>query len=252
MLTLLKIFKTPLQLCLAFIRLLLLIAGSFLFLSGGLAGYYFARSKIHFSRKLLKGWGSYCITLLNIDIDLHGQIPGYKCLVVSNHRSYLDILIYQAVFPVSMVAKAELKTWPIIGWAVKVSRMILVDRSKMKSLIQTMQLIADEIQAGNNVLVFPEGTTFKGPDTLPFKSGVFDVGIKSHIPVVPATIYYQNENDAWVGDDNFIGHFFRQMGKWKTCVSIWFNEPLEHPEPKSLRDLCRKVIEENLVYFSKH
>jgi len=57
---------------------------------------------------------------------------------MANHRSYIDIFLVFSRYPASIVAKKELGKWPIIGWSVRLARMILVDRNSKSSLIATI------------------------------------------------------------------------------------------------------------------
>ena len=91
-------------------------------------------------------------------------------------------------------------------------------------------------------MLFPEGTSYKGPLTKPFKNGSFKIAADAGIPVIPMAIHYKDINDAWVDDDTFLGHFFRQMSKPVTHVSIRYGKPLTHADYKVLQTETRKQI----------
>lgn len=147
-------------------------------------------------------------------------------LLMPNHRSWVDILLMAAYSPSAFVAKAEIAKWPILGPAVKSSRAILVQRDKMQSLITTMKKINESIQMGTSVTIFPEGTTFKGSGTLPFKNGSFKIAAENNIPIIPCAIEYRNKEMRWISKDTFIGHFIQQMWKPYHLVEIRFSEPI--------------------------
>jgi len=200
-----------------------------------------------FSRKMqqwvMSTWGKSICFFLGIRI-IRNEIPEIKnFILMPNHRSYLDIFIVAALTPSAMVAKAELKNWPFGKAGIKITNSILVDRSEIKSLIKTMNAIEASVQKGIPVTLFPEGTSYKGPLTKPFKNGSFKIAADTKIPVIPMAIHYKDENDAWVGNDTFLAHFFRQMGKPITKVFVEYGAPVSDPDHKILQQKTRDQID---------
>ncbi len=145
-----------------------------------------------------------------------------------------------------MVAKEELKKWPFGKVGIKITNSILVNRSEIKSLIKTMNAIESSVKKGIPVTLFPEGTSYKGPLTKPFKNGSFKIAADTGIPVIPMAIHYKDENDAWVGNDTFLSHFFRQMGKPVSKVFVEYGEPVSNPDYKKLQEYVRNQIDSML------
>ena len=227
-------------------RLFIIIIESILHLLLGLLGWLLFGGAIGYTKFVTRSWGAFCLWVLNVKLTFLGTPPKGSFIVMPNHRSYIDIWILQKLYPGSMVAKHELRYWPLIGQAVPLGRLILVDRKSLSSMLHTMERIKKEIELGNCVVLFPEGTTSKGPLTRPFKSGTFSVAAKTGSKVLPMAIHYHNVNDAWVDDDLFIPHFFKQMGKWKTRVTVAFAEPVFFEDPKTFRVQTRKTIDQML------
>jgi 1-acyl-sn-glycerol-3-phosphate acyltransferase len=96
------------------------------------------------------------------------------------------------------------------------------------------------------VILFPEGATFKGPLTKPFKNGSFQIAADANIPVIPMAIHYKNEDDAWVGKDTLLKHFFRQMGKPVTKVYIKYGTPISGSDYKQIQNETQKQIDSML------
>lgn len=183
-----------------------------------------------FSRKLqnrvLRSWGKSIVFLCGIQTDKN-EIPGSaRFILMPNHRSYLDIFLVAAYTPAAFVAKAELKKWPFLKTGARLTHVIFVSRSDIKSLLSTMNKIKSSLNENIPVVIFPEGTTGRGPMTKPFKKGSFKIAADAGIPIIPMAIHYADEDDAWVDDDTFIGHFFRQMGKPVTRVSLRYGKPV--------------------------
>lgn len=233
----------------ATIRLILIIVFSVTYLVVGLILWWISLKSIKVSRMLVKSWAHLMLKVLHLKVTFQSECSNAKGILMSNHRSYLDIFVVLAYYPSSIVAKKELLKWPVIGQASKMARIIPVDRNHSGSLIQTMRRINEEINIGGSVILFPEGTTFKGPLTKPFKAGSFKIAYQSQIPVIPAAINFSNENDAWVGNDLFIPHFYRQMGKWKSHASFWIGSPMTEQSPELLMDKVKNTIDSKLQTF---
>jgi 1-acyl-sn-glycerol-3-phosphate acyltransferase len=197
-------------------------------------------------RWVMHTWGNGILFFLGIKI-FRNELPKNKnFILMPNHRSYIDIFIVAALTPASIVGKEELKKWPFGKLGVKVTNSILVDRSELKSLIKTMNKIKTSVNQGMPVILFPEGATFKGPLTKPFKNGSFQIAADANIPVIPMAIHYKNEDDAWVGKDTLLKHFFRQMGKPVTKVYIKYGTPISGSDYKQIQNETQKQIDSML------
>ncbi len=188
-------------------------------------------------------WGKSILVVCGIKTYCHGSIHTDCYILMPNHRSYLDIFFLAAYNPSSFVGKAELKSWPMIKTGARLTNMIFVSRSEMKSLVTTMNKIKESVNGKIPVIVFPEGTTYKGPLTKPFKKGTFKIAADVGIPVIPVAIHFEDENDAWIDDDTFVGHFFRQMGKPVTKVHLRYGEPLKSNDYIYLQQKTRLQID---------
>ena len=237
-----KILRIIFLFPLALIRLLFVF-----FMSGYVVAVGWIWLKLFgFSQRLqhwvMQTWGNSILFVLGIKV-YGNKIPKYKnFILMPNHRSYIDIFIVAALTPAAMVGKAELKKWPLGKQGVKVTSSILVDRSEIKSLVQTMNRIKESVTQGIPVILFPEGGTYKGPLTKPFKKGSFQIAADANIPVIPMAIHYKDEDDAWVGNDTLLSHFFKQMGKPVTKVYINYGTPVSGSDYKQIQNETREQI----------
>lgn len=158
-------------------------------------------------------WARTIVTGLDIRVTVEGRMPDQGVLVVSNHRSYLDIVVILAQVEAAFLAKAELKNWPVFGPAARKGNTVFVDRSSPESRTLARKALAKRIRQGISVVVFPEGTTSAGPGLLPFKCGIFHMAAGKDIPVLPVSITYETPEAAWIGDDFFVPHFLRIFKK---------------------------------------
>jgi 1-acyl-sn-glycerol-3-phosphate acyltransferase len=240
------IFYRILLFPLALVRFVLLLIVSFFFMISVMIEDKISGKTKKFNLWSMRNWGKTLLLILAIRVKKNLINFPDKFILMPNHRSYIDIFLMAAYSPSVFVAKEELKTWPLLGPAVKAGRLILVKRDDMKSLLGTMNKIKQSIANNISVTVFPEGTTAIGPELKPFKSGTFKIAAELNIPVIPCAISYRDPNSAWVGNDNFLGHFFRQFWKPFTTAEIRFAEPFVNPDFQIMKEITRMEIESML------
>ncbi len=195
---------------------------------------------------VMRTWGKSILFFLGVNIDRNKLPETNNFILMPNHRSYIDIFIVAGLTPAALVGKAEIKKWPFGKLGAKVTNSILVNRSEIKSMMETMHKIKSSVNQNIPVTLFPEGTTYKGPMTKPFKNGSFKIAADTGISVIPMAIHYKDENDAWVDKDTFIGHFFRQMGKPFSKVYIRYGTPVYNSDYKILQANVKSQINEML------
>ena len=158
------------------------------------------------SSRAIVNWGFRCIRrLAGTELIVLGRenIPDDTAvLYVGNHRSYFDIVLSSPVFPgvTGYVAKAEMRTWPLLNLWMKNIHCLFLDRSDIKEGLKTILKGAEEVKKGISLCIFPEGTRNKVNDPfLPFHDGSFKIAEKGKVPVVPMVIV----NSAGVFEDHF-------------------------------------------------
>uniref|UniRef100_UPI003217CECA lysophospholipid acyltransferase family protein n=1 Tax=uncultured Draconibacterium sp. TaxID=1573823 RepID=UPI003217CECA len=197
-------------------------------------------------------WGKSIVFCLGIKIKRNELPKSNNFILMPNHRSYLDIFIVAALTPSAMVGKAEIKKWPFGKLGARITNSILVDRKNTQSLLNTMQKIKESVKQEIPVTLFPEGTTYEGPLTKDFKNGSFKIAEETAIPVIPMAIDFEDKADAWIGDDTFVGHFFRQMGKLQTRVTITYGNPISDTDYKSLQEKTKSRINAMLTEIQEN
>jgi 1-acyl-sn-glycerol-3-phosphate acyltransferase len=123
-------------------------------------------------------------------------IPSEPCLIVCNHQSTWETLAFLVLIPdVAIVAKRELLRIPIIGWYLRKSPMVIIDReSGSKALKFMLNQSREALAGGRSVLIFPEGTRMKELDPIRFKRGVELLYAKLGTPVLPVLV---NSGKFW-------------------------------------------------------
>jgi 1-acyl-sn-glycerol-3-phosphate acyltransferase len=175
---------------------------------------------------------------MGIEINVSGSFPE-RGAVISNHLSYLDIVVYAAVHPCVFVSKAEIKSWPVVGWMTTMSGTVYVERGHGGSTMKAREGMQAAVDAGLPVVFFPEGTTSNGSGLLKFHSGLLAQAIDGGAPVTAAYLSYgfreDNGPDVSVADDvcywgdrNMLGHIFTFLGLRGVRAEVRFAErPME-------------------------
>lgn len=133
------------------------------------------------------------LRLLNIEIHTVGSIPTHG-LLVSNHLSYLDILVLSAVTPSTFIAKREVKGWPVFGWFARLAGTLFANRECRTQVGQLSREVRTVLDKGALVVLFPEGTSSDGRTLLPFKTALLEPATNFSYGLWASSIYYQLED----------------------------------------------------------
>ena len=119
-----------------------------------------------------------------------GARPALYCI---NHRSNVDVVAFEALFPrcprLRGLYKAEVGKVPVLGRAMQLVGFVPVDRANRASAIASVDAAAARLAAGDSFIIAPEGTRARGGEMLPFKKGGFVMAIKAQVPVVPVALH---------------------------------------------------------------
>ena len=174
---------------------------------------------------------------LSIVPDVSGTPEG-SSLIVSNHLTYLDILVYGAVRPFVFVAKSEVRRWPLLGTLASLGGTIFVDRDRSLQAAQASQQIAQALKDGLAVLLFPEGTSSDGREVLPFRSTLFEPAIRTGARVTAAAVRYQaadaiESQVTYWGEMVFLPHLFPTLCVRGLAAEIRFDSPCRFSDRKT-------------------
>ncbi|MCS6766769.1 MAG: 1-acyl-sn-glycerol-3-phosphate acyltransferase [Candidatus Protistobacter heckmanni] len=157
----------------------------------------------------IRRWSIRILQLCRIKVEIVGDSSGYPTgqMVISNHVSWLDIYAINAWHPVRFVAKSEIRDWPVIGWLWEKTGTLFIERGKRKAAHHMLHLLAERLQAGDAICVFPEGATGDGTAILPFHSNLMQAPLSASAPVLPVGVRYLDARTrepaasaAYVGD----------------------------------------------------
>jgi lyso-ornithine lipid O-acyltransferase len=171
---------------------------------------------------------------MGINVKVTGSFPK-RGAVISNHLSYLDIVVYASIHPCVFVSKAEIKKWPVVGWMTTMSGTVYVERGHGGSAMKARKGMQAALDAGLPVVFFPEGTTTNGREMLRFHSGLLGQVLDGGADVTAAYVHYTlsegNSPDVTIADDvcywgnrDMVAHIFKFLGLRGVGAQVRFAE----------------------------
>jgi 1-acyl-sn-glycerol-3-phosphate acyltransferase len=171
-------------------------------------------------------WSGWLLAAAGVRVVVTGPRPQPGSLVVANHVSWLDVLALNRIVPVRMLAKAEVRDWPLVGPMAARAGTVFLDRDRLRALPAAVGAVAGALRGGACIGVFPEGTTRCGRDLGRFRAAAFQAALDADAPVVPVALSYADAEDApdaaaaFVGDDTLLASLIRVAAAPRTVLTV--------------------------------
>ena len=192
----------------------------------------------------IRAWGHLMFPILGVRLRLvEGSAPpDGTYLVVANHRSPIDILIAMHLIGGCVLSHEGVADLPIMGDAARATDTIFVDRADPRSGFKAIRAIRRRLEQGQNVIVFPEGTTYPGDEVRPFKRGSFTAarGL-AEVRVLPLGLAYPPGAEFF--DETFPAHLTRVGSRTWTPVWAVIGEPHEVPRSAEDEEALRAAVQ---------
>lgn len=196
---------------------------------------------------VVRWWYRYLLRCLGVRVRVEGAIAE-GALLVANHVSWLDIPVIGAQGKVRFLSKAEVRTWPLIGWMSELAGTLFIARGGHQ-VGAVVEGICARIRGGQPVVVFPEGTTSDGRQVQRFHPRLFAICQQSGLAVQPVALRYGRgpEPDPlapFVGDETLAVHLWRLLRHPGLEVEVSFLTPIPVGglERRHLADETRRAI----------
>ncbi len=205
-------------------------------------------------------WHRMVLWMFGIRVTVFGTPSrDHPLLLVSNHISWKDILVLGSIKPLSFIAKADMKSWPVFGQLARLQRTIFVEREmRRKTGVQASE-IAERMNDGDVIVLFAEGTTSDGNQLLPFNSSLIGAAQralenseKSSVAIQPIAIAYTKMHGvalgryfrpdaAWPGDVALGSHIFNIVKQGALDVEVHFGEPIPFDASSNRKIITQQV-----------
>ena len=210
------------------------------------------RAKVVFARFY---WSVVC-RLLGLQVRTigaaAGSTGGRSVVFVSNHSSWLDVPVLGGRLDACFVSKNEVGRWPFVGTIARLGRTVFISRQR-QATARERDVLRERLAVGDNLLLFPEGTTSDGSRVLPFRSSFFAIAEGADPPLIqPVSVVYDRLGGlptgrasrpvfAWYGDMDLASHFWRFAQRRGLRASILLLPPLDPARFASRKALSHAV-----------
>ena len=191
--------------------------------------------------KILSFYSHLIVKVLGIELVLEGfklDLKEENYFIVSNHLSYVDILLIASKLPSCFVTSVEFKNTPFLGWLIKLTACLTVERRNKENIENEIEEISAALRNGICVSVFPEATSTDGSSVLKFRHSLFQAAINSNKKILPVTLNYYKINNRetdkrsrdslfWYGEMTFFPHILKLMKLKNIHARLTIHEPLE-------------------------
>lgn len=231
----------------------------------GLYSFWFAarvfmRDKIRWRQTIFEAWTKSFVRISKMKIVVSGTPPEPPFFLVTNHLSYTDIALIRSVAKGVFVAKAEVEGWFLAGRICRDMGTIFIDRKNRRDIPRAGELIIERLDAGEGVIVFPEGTSTAGKEVLPFNSSFLEFAARCASPVSYAAITYTTPEDeppastavCWGQNISFFDHLWRLLKlRGYTAIISFGDAPIVSSDRKLLAATLHNRVEEKFTPTAK-
>lgn len=222
-----------------------LTAGSAVVTAGILLAPAAALLGVRLRHRLTRHWARAVLRAFGVRVSVVGTPPGSAArhgpprpgeLVVANHVSWLDIPLIASVLPGRMLAKSELRRWPVLGAVAARGGTLFLERDRLRALPAAVAAMGSALRGGSRVVVFPEGSTWCGRgEGGRFRPAAFQAALDAGAAVRPVRLSYGPTGAAaFVGDDPLATSLWRVATAARLTAEIRLLPPLV-PGPRTDR-----------------
>lgn len=195
-------------------------------------------------------WLSGALHFIGVKVRITGQPQAGTVLFAANHVTWMDILVLASVCRARFVSKAEVRSWPLLGWFAKEGGSVFIRRGDSASFTAVVECMRYELMQGERLIFFPEGTTSDGRTLRRFRARLFASATAPGISVQPVGLRYTGQGEEasscipFVGEDTILANLWRILLLTPIEAEMIFGEPIsgERHTARELAGACEKEI----------
>jgi 1-acyl-sn-glycerol-3-phosphate acyltransferase len=169
-------------------------------------------------QRRIRWWAGKLLQVLGVELELRGTFTEGATLLVANHVSWLDIVAIHAVHPrTRFVSKADVKHWPLVGALVHAAGTLFIERERKRDALRVVHQMAEALNDGDTVGVFPEGTTGEGERLLPFHANLLQAAVVTDTRVQPVALRYADDEHRFSTAVAYVGQTTIAQSLWRVA-----------------------------------
>lgn len=221
--------------------------------------------RLHIQAKLTQLWAKVLLIIIGIRVEKlfhRHQFHHRHFLIVSNHQSYLDVIVIASLFPTLFVAKKEVKQWPLLGWLASLGGTVFIDRHAFRGGMHSAHEVSAVLKRGASVNIFPEGTSSDGTKVFPFKPSLLKAAIDTDVNILPLSINYllvngmpmnteARDSVCWYGAMEFLPHFWNLLSVKSILSAVITHRiimPLQDATAQELAQQCFDAVSSGVIH----
>ena len=213
--------------------------------------------KIQVINRWVPRWAKINLWIFGIEVERHGPLmesgmlvpgcdaQGHGRIFVMNHRSGLDIPVVLTTVEAHCISRHDISTWPFLGRCAAVSARCLSIGNRVVAELPFERQVAENVERGEAVAMFPEGTSYSGDEVRPLHNGAFSAARRLSAELIPMGIAY-DDPAAYYEAESFIDHVKRLAKLRRLRVAVEVGTPLEYADVPiaEVTELARERIQE--------
>jgi 1-acyl-sn-glycerol-3-phosphate acyltransferase len=213
---------------------------------------------------IVRWWMRRLLVILNVRVEIEGDIHRGPVLYAANHISWLDIPCLRAAVDAAFVSKEDVRRWPVIGRLAECAGTIFLRRGERDASAHTADHMTWALAQQHPVIIFPEGTTTDGNTVRQFHARLYQAAVRTQGYVQAVAVQYTHPANAegrlrrrdterveglnplvpFLDDDNLARHLWELLGEDRIHARLNFcpSLPAHGQERRDLANLTRAQI----------
>ena len=238
-----------------FIKTINIVVATLMGYSGVVVGKLISLFSKDFGRRFrnlsFRRWAKRLCRYFGMTVRVEGTPPTGRFFLVVNHVGYVDIPLIATAVDAAFIAKADLAGWPMLGRIFGAADTIFIDRGRKKDILRVIDEVESAMDRGLGVVLFPEGTSGKGDQVLPFKPSLLQFAVQGGHEVHYTTLCYRTRDGelppsqgvCWHGDEGLLPHYKRISRLTGIEAVLKFgDEPVQGEDRKQLAADLREAM----------
>jgi 1-acyl-sn-glycerol-3-phosphate acyltransferase len=191
--------------------------------------------------RYVEKWARGMLAVIGIEVRVKGHPAPGPVLMAANHISWLDILVMHAACHCRFVAKSEIRSWPLLGALTTGGGSLYIERGSRNDAMRVVHQMAEALQKGQVLAVFPEGATGDGITVLPFHANLLQAAISAEAPIQPIALQFIDAQThdislapCYRDDDTLVSSLWRTLCAPPLLAQVRYGDK-QHADGRSRR-----------------